>query len=63
MKLPVNLGHDDDGSTARNLAGAAEHVSLIFTGSNREKPDTPLPPSAQRAQQVPYVLDYGEQTG
>lgn len=34
VKLPVSLGHDNDRFTARNLAGAAEHFSLIFAGRN-----------------------------
>ena len=36
MKLPVNLRHDNDRLTARDLACALEHVSPIFTGSHRD---------------------------
>ena len=36
MKLPVSLRHDNDRLTTRNLAGAAEYISLIFTGSHRD---------------------------
>ena len=35
-KLPVSLRHDNDRFTARNLAYAMEHFSLIFAGSNRD---------------------------
>lgn len=35
MKLLISLCHDNDRLTARNLACAAEHFSLIFAGSHR----------------------------
>ena len=41
MKLPVSFSHDNDRTTARNLAGTVEYISLIFAGSNRDNAALP----------------------
>ena len=41
MKLPVSLGHDNNRTTARNLACAAKYFSLIFAGSRRDNMTLP----------------------